>query len=134
METLYESVSETLRATSLHNRGGAEGEGIEIDGGYPMCCFNVFVGGQLALRRDRKREARQNSILKMRNLSNQRDDTLFVTSVFGGVMRIGMKMGVRNSGAVDNVRMGKESRTYVVISENDYENQGYYFLFYFHTG
>ena len=69
----------------------------------------------------------------MRNLCNQGYETLFVTSVFGVVMCIGMKMGVRNSGAVDNVRMGKESRTYVVISENDYEKQGYYFLFYFHS-
>jgi len=44
------------------------------------------------------------------------------------VVGIGMKMGVDNCSAADNVCMGKHNRTCVVTCKNHYEQKRYDFL------
>ena len=57
---------------------------------------------------------------------------LRVSSGFCVVMRIGMNMGMDNSCATNNVRMGKESRTCVETHKEHYKKERQYVLCFDH--
>ena len=68
----------------------------------------------------------------MRNLSNQSNAMLRVSSGFCVVVRIGVSMRVGDGRAINNMRMGKESRTCEETHKERYEEQRQYFIYFGH--